>query len=195
MSLKENIDMVKSELSSEEKFFEKAVMTERFFKKYKKIMIGSVVVIAALVGANLIYEANQEERVLQANKALSALQADAADAQALQELKANSKNLYNVWLYAQAVANKDQEKLAELAGLKTPIMSDLAQYESAKSAAELERYAATQGAIYRDLALVQSAIIFMKEKQIDKAQQKLALISEDSSFYNLAKALAHYGVE
>ena len=35
MSLKEELEMVKEELSSEEKFFEKAVITEKFVKKYK----------------------------------------------------------------------------------------------------------------------------------------------------------------
>ena len=37
VSLKENIEMVKNELNSEEQFFEKAVQTERFVKKYKKV--------------------------------------------------------------------------------------------------------------------------------------------------------------
>jgi len=35
LSLKQDIEMVKEELNSEEKFFEKAVLTERFVKKYK----------------------------------------------------------------------------------------------------------------------------------------------------------------
>ena len=195
MSLKENIDMVKSELNSEEKFFEKAVMTERFVKKYKKWMIGSLVVIVVLVGANIVYGMNQEERILQANKALMTLQENAGDAKALEDLKANSKNLYNVWLYAQAIADKESATLEELGNSKTPIVKDIAIYESAQSVAELEKYAATQGAIYRDLALVQSAVFLLKENQKDKAHQKLSMISENSSFSNLAKALAHYGVE
>jgi len=45
LSLKENIGMVKEELTAEEQFFEKAVVTERFVKKYKNVMIGSLVVI------------------------------------------------------------------------------------------------------------------------------------------------------
>ena len=35
LSLKTDIEMVKDELTSEEKFFEKAVVTEKFIKKYK----------------------------------------------------------------------------------------------------------------------------------------------------------------
>jgi len=45
LSLKNNIEMVKEELNSEEKFFEKAVITEKFVKKYKNLLIGSVIAI------------------------------------------------------------------------------------------------------------------------------------------------------
>jgi hypothetical protein len=38
LSLKENINMVREELNSEEKFFEKAVITEKFVKKYKNLL-------------------------------------------------------------------------------------------------------------------------------------------------------------
>ena len=48
MSLKDNIEMVKEELNSEEKFFERSVITERFVKKYKNAIIASVVVIVLL---------------------------------------------------------------------------------------------------------------------------------------------------
>ena len=195
MSLKENIDQVKNELSSEEKFFEKAVMTERFVKKYKKWMIGSVVAVVVLVGANIVYTHNNEERITAANEALVLLQEDATNTQALEELKANSKNLYNLWIYAQAVAQNDMQTLATLSKSKTPIISDLAKYETASDVSALDGYAATQDAIYRDLALVRSAILLIKEDKRDKAHQKLQMISENSSFQNIAKALLHYGVK
>ena len=195
MSLKENIDQVKSELSSEEKFFEKAVMTERFVKKYKKWMIGSVVALVVLVGANIVYTHNNEERILSANEALLLLKEDATNAQALEELKSNSKNLYNLWMYAQAIANKDMATLTELSKSKTPIVSDLAKYEIASDVSALDAYASTQDVIYRDLALVRSAILLIKENKVDKAHQKLQMVSENSSFQNIAKALLHYGVK
>ena len=61
--------MVKEELNSEEKFFEKAVMTEKFVKKYKNIMIGAVVAVVVLVSANLIYESNNNANIEEANMA------------------------------------------------------------------------------------------------------------------------------
>jgi hypothetical protein len=64
LSIKDGITLVKEELTSEEKLFEKSVITERFIKKYKKIMIGGVVVFIMLVGANFTYELNKESTVL-----------------------------------------------------------------------------------------------------------------------------------
>ena len=45
MSIKENVDYIKSELSSEEKLLEGFVKSERFFKKYKNLLIALVVAI------------------------------------------------------------------------------------------------------------------------------------------------------
>lgn len=195
LSLKENIDMVRSELSSEEKFFEKAVVTERFVKKYKMWMIGSVVAIIVLVGANIVYDAQDQERIVQANSALRTLEKDNTNEEALRKLKENSQELYNVWRYAQAIAQKDSQTLQELKKSKTLVVKDLAEYESAKSVEALDSYAKKQGAIYKDLALIQSAVLLLQENKVEKAHQKLASVSQDSSFAQLAKILSHYGVK
>ncbi|MDY0117114.1 MAG: hypothetical protein RBR59_06035 [Sulfurimonadaceae bacterium] len=195
MSLKENIDMVKAELNSEEKFFEKAVMTERFVKKYKKILITSFAVIVVAVAVNLVYDANNTAKVTVANEALLKLQKDPKDEIALAELQANGKKLYELWSYAQAIADKESTALEVLHGSNTPLLGDLSKYENAKTIKDLESYASKQDAIYRDLALVQSAILLMGEEQIDKAHQKLKLIGLDSPMAEVASALLHYGVK
>lgn len=100
MSLQENIKMVKEELNSEEKFFEKAVMTERFIKKYKKLMIASVITVVVIVGANIAYTANKESKIEAANIAFFNLQADPNNSAALNELKELSPNLHDVWIYS-----------------------------------------------------------------------------------------------
>ena len=45
MSIKENVDYVKTGLSSEEKFLESFVKGERFFKKYKTLIFAFVIII------------------------------------------------------------------------------------------------------------------------------------------------------
>lgn len=198
MSLKENIDMVKEELNSEEKFFEKAVITEKFVKKYKNIMIGGVAAVVIAVAANIIYEANKSANIEDANNALSALVKDANDADAKTRLKSLSKELYDVWSYSQAIANKDIEALKSLSNSKTPMVSDLASYELASSSADadaLNDYSMKQQAVYKDLALVQNAILLMNKNEIEKAHQELKKVSQDSSLSKVVLALLHYGVK
>ncbi|MDD5401018.1 MAG: hypothetical protein PHQ93_07510 [Sulfurimonas sp.] len=195
MSLKDNITMVKEELNSEEKFFEKAVITEKFIKKYKKVMIASVAVVAFVIAANLLYDANEKSKVAAANAALSKLQADANNATALNELKALSPNLYDVWVFSQAVAKKDLEALKGLKNSKALIVGDLAKYEAAQNSASLEEYASKQDAIFRDLALVESAVMLFGENKIDEAKEKLSKVSKDSSLNKMVLALMHYGIK
>ncbi|QOY52945.1 hypothetical protein [Candidatus Sulfurimonas baltica] len=195
MSLKDNIDMVKEELNSEEKFFEKAVITERFVKKYKNLMIITVASIILVVGANIAYNANEQSKITAANVALIKLQNDAGDLDALNELKSLSPNLYDVWIFSKAVADKDIETIKKLKNSKALIIDDLVKYELANDAVSLNEYASKQDAIFRDLALLQSAVLLLNENKIEEAHNKLLKISQESPLSNLAKSLIHYGIK
>lgn len=198
LSLKHDIDMVKEELNSEEKFFEKAVITERFVKKYKNVMIGSLVAIVLVVGANIAYDLNKKSQMNASNEALAELNKDANNAGVLARLQSLSPNLHDAWLYSKAIADKDLATLEKLKDSKAMLISDLASYELAqnkKDMAGLDAYSLQQNAIYKDLAQVQSAVLLMNEGKIEAAHQKLALITEQSPLSKTAKALLHYGVK
>jgi hypothetical protein len=198
LSIKNDINMVKEELNSEEKFFEKAVMTEKFVKKYKNVMIASVVALVVLVGANIAYDINKQSQITAANEALAALSKDAKNNEALLTLKSISPDLYDVWVYSNAVATKDLVMMKELTKSSALMVGDLATYELAqesKDIASLDSYASKQNAVYKDLALVQSAIILMNDSQLEKAHEKLSKIPADSSLSKIAQALLHYGVK
>jgi len=198
LSLKENIDMVKDELNSEEKFFEKAVITEKFVKKYKNIMIGGVVAIVLVVAGNMLYSFNKSENVKEANIALAELNQDPSSATAKSKLKSLSKELYDVWSYSQAVANKDMKALEELKSSKTLIVSDLANYELASASGDQDKlsdYTMKQNAIYKDLALVQNAILYINKNEVQKAHQELKKVPQSSNLNKIATALLHYGVK
>ena len=195
MSLKSNIEMVKEELNSEEKFFEKAVITERFVKKYKNVMIISALVVVSFVIANITYDVNKQAKIDSANMALTELSADKSNSKAVESLKSNSPALYDAWNLSKAIAAKDMLALKELSTSSTMIVGDLATYELAKDSASLDAYASKQDAIYRDLALLQSAVFLMNESKIEEAHQTLAKISAQSSLNTIAQALSHYGVK
>jgi len=195
LSIQNDLKMVKEELNSEEKFFEKAVLTERFVKKYKNLMIGSFVAVVVVVGANIAYDINRQSKIDEANNCLAKLEISIKDTNSLKKLKELSPNLYNVWLYSRAIANKDDKTLQELKNSDTLIVDDLASYESAKTLKELDEYSLRQNAIFKDLAVIESAIILINQSKIDEAHQKLAQIALNSSLMPVAKALMHYGVK
>ena len=198
LSLKDNIDMVKEELTSEEKFFEKAVVTEKFVKKYKKLMIGSVVAVTLFVAGNIAYNINKERTLEAANEALLKLESNPQDKASLASLQTLSPVLYDVWNYSQAVVAKNIKELEKLESSKALLIDDLATYEAAQNLHDinkLESYSEKQGAIYRDLAQVQAAIILMQEKKLDEAHSKLSMISASSPLAQISRALMHYGVK
>ena len=198
MSLKENMEMVKDELNSEEKFFEKAVMTEKFVKKYKKPLIGAVVAIVLVVVANLGYQASEQNRIESANETLAQLQKNPADKIALARLQSLSPALHDVWLYSQAIAQKNADELEKLKSSKALLVNDISDYEAAEykeDLASLESYSERQNAIYKDLAMVMSAVILMNEGKVDEAHNKLEMIGVDSPLAQVASALSHYGVK
>ena len=198
MSLKNDIDMVKEELNSEEKFFEKAVMTEKFVKKYKNTMIVSLVVVVLFIAANIAYEVNKQSTLDAANATLLELKNDSKNEAALARLESLSPVLYDVWLYSQAVVNKDVATLEALKKSKTTLVSDLASYELAvesKDLSTLDSYALKQESIYKDLARLQSAVLLIENGKTEEAHQKLSLITVDSPLAQVAASLMHYGVK
>ena len=198
MSLKDDLEMVKEELTSEEKFFEKAVMTEKFVKKYKTLMIASVVAVVFFVAGSIAYNINKQNTIASANQTLSELQAAPQNVAAEARLKSLSPALHDVWVYSQAVANKDVSSLENLKTSNSPLVADLVAYDLAQNSgdiAQLDTYAQTQDAIYKDLAQVQAAVILMNENKIDEAHQKLSMINVNSSLAQVARALMHYGAK
>lgn len=198
MSLKNDINMVKEELNSEEKFFEKAVMTEKFFKKYKNTLIGSVVAVTLFVAGSITYSQMEESRVADANTILLELQSDKNTPATLARLESLSPELYDVWRYSQAIAQKDVKTLEALQKSKASLIADLSSYELAQQSGDvtkLEKYAQKQGAVYADLARVEAAVLLMDKNEIEAAHAKLQGISVDSPLAQVATALMHYGVK
>ena len=198
LSLKQDIEMVKEELNSEEKFFEKAVMTERFVKKYKKLMIGSVIFVVLLVGANIAYTVNKQNSLDAANATVVSLKADPSNKALMEKLHSLSPSLYDAWKYQRAVETEDLEAFKALENSKALLISDLAAYNVASQSNDIKLltdYTLQENAMYKDLATVQIAVLLMKESKIKEAHEKLALISIQSPLAQVANALMHYGVK
>ena len=97
MALKENIKAIRQEISAQEQFLESLIKGERFFKKYKWLILGVVVAIvlaAIVINVNTILK---EKRVLEANETYLALLNNPNDGSALELLKKRDLKLYNLF--------------------------------------------------------------------------------------------------
>ena len=189
MSIKENVDYVKTELSSEEKFLENFVRSERFFKKYKTLIFAFItIIIVAPIGfliKNKINESNKFEANIAFNKVLE----NSNDAKALADLKEKNKELYNVALYLQT---KNELKLADI---NVPLLKELAKYQTAmanKSITELDNVSMQNDFLLKEFAVFNKALLLANEGKFNEAKTTLALIPQTSKAFELAKLLNHY---
>ncbi|MGA9047132.1 hypothetical protein [Sulfuricurvum sp.] len=198
MSLKENMEALKEELSSEEKFFESAVRTERFVKRYQKPLIAVIAASLLAVGGAIGYQAYTTAKIESSNAAFNVLLSNPKDAAAEQTLKNDNPELYDVWKLSRGIAQNDVTILEGLKNAEAFGVSDIASYEAAAIKGDLqalEQYTKKQGALYKDLALLELAVAAIEKGDVAAAHQKIALIGEDSPLYQVAQALAHYGVK
>lgn len=190
--------MVKEELNQEEKFFESAVRTERFVKKYKMPLISTVVAVIILLVGNSVYNINLSNKISKSNAAYLTLVNSPDDIEASKVLAENNPELYEAWQLKMALETADEKKLESLKASSSDVVADLASYEVAalkKDKAALNEYALNQDAILKDMAILNEAVLLMKEGKTAEAKERLKLIDEDSSFKKMVTLLQHYGVK
>ena len=189
MSIKENVDYVKTELSSEEKFLENFVRSERFFKKYKTLILSFIIIIIVGFIAVFIKTKVDESNKFEANLAFNKVLENNNDAKALADLKAKNKDLYEIALYLQA------KKEAKIIETNVPLLKELSKYETAlanKSITELDNVSMQSDFLLKDFAIFNKALFLANEGKFTEAKTTLALIPQTSKAYELAKLLNHY---
>ncbi len=198
LSLKENMEALREELNSEEKFLENAIRTERFVKRYQKPLMAGVVSLLLAVGGAIAYQSYTGAKIESSNAALNVLLKNPSDAQAQETLKNDNPKLYDVWKLSRAVAQNDAAALASLKNSEAFGVADIASYEAAVikgDAAELDAYTKRQGALYKELALLELAVVALEKGDTALARQKISQIGEESPLYQLGQSLSHYGVQ
>ncbi|ABV68333.1 tetratricopeptide repeat protein [Aliarcobacter butzleri] len=188
MSLKEDVGYIKNELSSEEKFIENFVKGERFFKKYKTLIIAVVVIlIIGLIGFTVkksIDNSNKHD----ANIALSQF-LENGDEKALETLKNKNEKLYEVALFLQA--KKDNK----IASIELPLLKELVKFQTATASnniEELNSLSMQNDFLLKEFALFNKALILVNEGKYEEAKKELSQISQTSKAYELATLLNHY---
>ena len=189
MSIKENVDYVKTELSSEEKFLENFVKGERFFKKYKTLIFAFVVVIIVGIISFFIKDNIAQSNKFEANIAFNKVLENSNDSQALADLKEKSPQLYDVAIFLQA---KNESKQTDI---NVPLLKELSKYQTAlanKSISELDNLSMQKDFLLKEFAIFNKALLLTNEGKFNEAKTSLALIPETSKAHELAKLLNHY---
>ncbi len=194
MGLKDNIDAVKKEISTEEQFLSSVIKAEGFFKKYKYLILAVVIAIVVALVANTLYKSKAEDDLIESNRAFTTLQDNPSDKDALKTLSEKNQNLYQLFLFTQEIKSGSVDGLKSLEGKITePILKDLLLYQaSSLSKSGFDRYTIKQGAILKDFARVQDAYLLLKDGKSKEALTILKQISYDSELNEVAESLRHY---
>ena len=187
MSLKENVDFIKQEISSEEKFFENFFKLEKFWKKYKLIIIISLVAIFGYFIGNSVLKYINEQNAINANIAYNKLLSNPNDKQSIDILKEKNKVLLDLALYKIA---KDNTLKNDILYLKQISLFNLAIKNNDIKA--LNNLILDSNFVLRDYAIFNKALILSSQKSYTKAKSALELIPEDSNIKSLSNMLKHY---
>ncbi len=187
VSIKDDVNYVKTELSGDEKVLESAFKLESLYRKHKvKIwgVVGAIVLFFGVqAGMNIVHEAKLEK----ANEAFLTLQTNSEDADALKVLKENNPTLLELYSYAQAVKKQDIKALESLSTSSNAVISDASAY----TAAVLNKKP-VDSKLYKEMALFTDAYLAIGSGDTKVAKEKLDLIDERSSLAVVSGFLKHF---
>lgn len=194
MALKDNLNAVKEELSTEEQFLESVIKVESFYKKNKKIIISLLAAAAAALLSYFVYSYMQISNLKSSNQAYLTLLKNPNDKNAIDALKSNNAPLYNLYLFQNAVKSNNPQELEKIKGQMTdPILKDLANYQDiALSNGSFSNYAMGQNALLKNLAIIEEGYKLLKEGKKAEAEQKFSQIPAGSSLQGIVDSLSHY---
>jgi len=185
MSLKEEVDYIKQEISAEESFMESFFKLEKLYKKYKFVIFGTIsVVVIAVVGYYASNYISQQNRI-EVNEAFNKLLVEPNDKASLAVLKEKNQKLYQIVQYKNN--SKD--------GISMEFLKELSLYSKAiqdNSVDEISSVTQNQTFLLKDFALFNKAILEAQNGKYLDSKETLKLIAKTSSIAQLAQMLEHF---
>jgi hypothetical protein len=193
MSIQENVDYIKEELSSEEKFLESSVKVERFYKKHKIKIIGLIVaVVVVFVGKSILNYSEHQNKIL-ANEAYLSILENPKDTKSIEFLKNINPRLLEVANYQNALKSANIDALKQIKNV--PFISSLAEYEVAileKDINKLNENSLDSKSLLKDLASLNQALLLIENNKIKEAKILINTIPTDSNLNQIVKMVQHY---
>ncbi|WP_026804116.1 hypothetical protein ACN2EN_10870 [Aliarcobacter lanthieri] len=188
MSIKDDVNYIKNELSNEEKFLESFVKTERFLKKYKIVILALVIILVVGTIGYFVKNSIDKANLYDANVALNSY-LESGDKEALDILKEKNKNLYEVALYLEA------KKELKSADISLKYLKDILDYQVAvlnSSETDLDLLSKKGDFLLKDYAIFNRALILVNNEKYSEAKELLNQISPESRAAELSNLLKHY---
>ncbi len=186
MSVKENLDFIKEEISTEEKFFEGFFKLEKVWAKYKLVVIGGgVLAIASFVGIN-VNNYLQTQTKIKANTAFNILLENPKDTSAIAILQDTNPKLLTIANYLASKQNKD---------VNIQFLDKVSSFNMAIDENNLEKLNTIMldpKFLLKEYALFQKALIQTLDQKYVDAKETLKLIPASSPVVKLSSKLNHY---
>ena len=190
MSIKDELQHVKDELTGDEKILESAFKLERLYKKNKLLIWSIVMLVIVGFGGKAAWGAYQQNKLETANEAFLVLQKDPKNSSAAESLKNNNPKLYALYELSQALKNGASGQLKTLESGSDTLIADIAKYHAAALESKV-----VDSMYYHDLSVVEDAYADLKAGKKSEAKSKLSLIAENSPVAKIAQLLKHYTIE
>ncbi|MEA2050586.1 MAG: hypothetical protein U9O56_07635 [Campylobacterota bacterium] len=185
MSLKENVDYIKEEISTQESFIENFFKLEKFYKKYKVAIFSIVSIVIIAFAGSSIYSYTTEQNRLEANDIFNSYLANPSDDKLLESLKQKDTKLYSLAMYI-----KNSSSLTQVEFFK-----EISQYSTAMKTEDLNALNSSiqnQKFLLKDFATFNKALIEVNQGNYSAAKETLKLIPITSNVSNLVKMLEHH---
>jgi len=186
VSIKDDVNYVKKELSGDEKVLESAFKLETLYKKHKFKMWGVAAALVIFFGGKAIQETMHEAQLAKANEAFLVLQQNPTDATSLKILKENNPALLELFSYSQAVKHKDEKTLKTLTSSKNEVVADASRYTAGVLVKKPE-----DSKLYNEMVLFEEAYLAIGAGDAKTAKAKLELIDERSPLAVITGFLKH----
>lgn len=191
MSVKKNLDFIKSEFSSDEKIIANAFRIELLYKRYRHIIWGVALVVVAFVAflgvKSLIVESNAKK----SSEILTKLLESPSDETLRADLQKSNENLYNLFLLKESLDKGNTADLQSLAESKNEFVKYLATYHLGSFERDFDLLNKSDKYALGDLAKLESAYILIGQGKIADAKNILSTIPQDSQLIEIARILTH----
>lgn len=189
MSLKEDVNFLKDEISTQEKFIESFFKLEKVWAKYKMMIIGTIfIVIIAFIGMN-INAYLQTQNTIKANNAFNILLNDTENTEAKVILKDLNPKLLMIITHLENTKNGKNETI------NLEFLDELTKYNMAIEKNDLEaidKIILNSKFLLKEYALFQKALILTINKNYADAKETLDLIPANSTVLELSNKLKHH---